>query len=491
MKAYSQIHLVLLCFICSILFFTSCSKDPDLFLDYVLLEPETEPIENAGSDENAEEEVNNEEEEEGSDAKDTPFEGEGVNLLLNGTFENADEWELVNGSTATGGVLSIVTSGRIQGSRANWSAQYPDISIESYYITRRYRLTFTARRVSGDDIFRVGQRFWNIFDDYLTSDFKTYVVEYNGEGNPGGNDLVFGGDGDGDVFEIKDVLLEDIGARIPKDGGSGLPSEITFHTDFETDQWGPNGQKEPEGNFWEVDHGLPRTTDHPDSPLKSGRNGGRALWLGDYNNDIKRNEVGKDNALSFREHWMAVSINVQNQLPETRILIQNRLIANGSSKTVNAISLRQAEDDGKLYFSLSTDVNSVDTRPANGAGSNTESVFFDYTKGEWIDIVIHYKGAFGADYNGPDTSEMSRKLGMDVRSDGFIEIWVNGEKIVDHVGTTAYRYARHGQEISGDITPKIGTYWGGAFDPQGDVYYDNYKIWMGPNGTFEDLDPSK
>ena len=130
-------------------------------------------------------------------------------------------------------------------------------------------------------------------------------------------------------------------------------------------------------------------------------------------------------------------------------------------------------------------------RPANGAGSNTESIYFDYTEGEWLDIVIHYKGAFGADYQGPDTSELARSLGFDPRSDGFIEIWVNGEKIVDHVGTTAYRYARHGQEVTGIITPKIGPYWSDSFAPQGDVFYDNYRLWVGPDGTYQALDPSK
>lgn len=277
------------------------------------------------------------------------------------------------------------------------------------------------------------------------------------------------------------------------DGGSDLPSQITFYTNFETDQWGANGANPPAGNFWEVDHGLPRTTDHPDSILKSGRNGtGRAVWLGAYNNDSTRNELGRDNALSFNEHWMGVSVYIQNELDQARIIIQNRLLAPGSSSTVNAISLRQGEPEtGKLYFSLPTDVNSVDTLPRNGAGSNTESVPFDYNKGEWVDIVLHYKGAFGADYKGPDTSKIASNIGFDPRSDGFIKIWVNGKLIVDHVGTTAYRYAKGGEEITGIITPKIGPYWSSGNTPRGDVYYDNYKLWVGPKGTFQDVDPSK
>ncbi len=277
------------------------------------------------------------------------------------------------------------------------------------------------------------------------------------------------------------------------DGGPAEePPQITFYTNFETDQWGPDGEREPPGNFWEVDHGLPRTTDHPDSPLSVGRGGaGRALWLGAYNEDPTRNEVGKDAALSFGEHWMGVSIYVQTPLDDSRIIIQNRLLADGSSRTVNAISLRQGNEPGRLYFSLPTDVDSVDTRPTNGAGSNTESVFFDYREREWLDIVLHYQGAFGADYEGPDTAELTSTLGFDPRSDGLIEIWVNGEKIVDHVGTTAFRYAREGEEVTGLITPKIGPYWSTEHSPRGDVYYDNYRLWVGPGGTYADLDPSR
>lgn len=483
MKSYTQNPQLMLSLICCILFFTSCSKDSDLFDEYVLLDPETEPIENTSSDGT-----------DGSEPAEPSFNGDGVNLLLNGTFENSDEWLLLNGSTATGGSLTMKANGNIASDFPNWSAQYPDISPQSFYQTRRYRLTFTAKQVSGNNILQVGQRFGTVFEKQITSNFDTYTLEFNGAGNPSGNDLVFGGRGAGDVFEIKNVILEDIGAKVVsgEEAKPDLPPQITFYTDFETDQWGDNGVPEPQGNFWEVDHGLPRTTDHPDSPLKAGRNGsGRALWLGSYNGDSSRNELGKDNALSFREHWMGVSIYVQNKLDATRLMIQNRLIADGSSNTVNAISLRQASDPGKLYFSIPTDVNSVDAQPNNGAGSNTESVSFDYNEGEWIDIVLHYKGAFGTDYQGPDTSELARSLGFDPRSDGFIEIWVNGEKIVDHVGTTAYRYAREGQEITGIITPKIGPYWSDALSPNGDVYYDNYRLWVGPDGTYQDVDPSK
>jgi len=51
----------------------------------------------------------------------------GQNLLLNGTFTNADEWSLLNGSTATGGTLTVVANGNVAADFPNWSAQYANI----------------------------------------------------------------------------------------------------------------------------------------------------------------------------------------------------------------------------------------------------------------------------------------------------------------------------------------------------------------------------
>ena len=49
MKFYPQNLLVSLCFICSILFLTSCSKDSDLFARSILLDHEIESLEDPGS----------------------------------------------------------------------------------------------------------------------------------------------------------------------------------------------------------------------------------------------------------------------------------------------------------------------------------------------------------------------------------------------------------------------------------------------------------
>ena len=499
MKSYAPQYLVML-FLFSILFLISCSKDSDLFNEYVLSDPEDEPIENSGSDDaDDSDDANQSDEEDGSVAR----EGDGTNLLLNGTFENDDEWTLLNGSTATGGILTVVPNGRIQSSPANWSAGYYNIRPQTYYETRRYRLTFEGRCNPCGDNLDIGQRYIPVFEDPLTSDFKTYTIDFDGSGENTGNDLSFGGEGIGDVFELKNMKLEDIGDN-SEGGAEGLssPSQLIFSTDFEPStfsyqQWGANGKHPAEQNQWEVDQGDPRTTDHPEATLNSGRNGsGTALWLGSYNGDSSRNEVGKDILQPFGEQWIGMSINPQTNVDDSRLFYQIRNLAPGGSGTVNTISIRHDVDTDQWYFSLPTDVNFVDQTKAslgtwNGAGTNTQSVFVPYNFQEWNDVVIHYKGGFGANYTGPDTSELVDIFGYDPRSDGFIEIWVNGVKVVDHVGTTLYRYEQRGGQIRFGMTPKIGPYWSGVNEPKGDYYFDNYRVWVGPNGSYENVDPSK
>ena len=491
MKVYIKKPLILFCFICSFLLFISCSKDSDLFNEYVLSEPETEPIENAdgvdtdGGDEEGSNEANK---------------GDVGVLLIDSNFDNQSKWELLNGSTVSNGILNLNAVGSVGG--GGTSARWSNILNTHYYATRRFRLTFDARQVSGSGTLQIAQGGNIPFDQEITSNWVTYTIEYNGNNSDAVNRVSIGGRGAGDEFQIDNLVLEIIGdttnPNVP-----GKPAQITFFTDFELEtygykQWGSNGVPEDEINQWEIDNGEPRDTTHPEAHITSGRDGtGEAAWMGVYNNDPTRNEFVKDIALPFGEHWNAFSIYPQDSLADGRILMQYRNLAPGGSSTVNAISLRQYHN-GKLGFAICSDVSKVDQTRANlgywnGAGTNTEVIYVDYNFRGWNDVVIHYKGAFGANYTGPDTSHLIDTFGYDPRSDGYVEIWINGVKVVDHVGTTLYRYERRGGEIRWGMSPKIGTYWGGpiSFASGGNAYYDNYAIWVGPNGTYEDVDPSR
>ncbi|MEY8020105.1 heparin lyase I family protein [Muriicola sp. SD30] len=481
-------------------------------LDTVLIDQEIESIDDPGSDGS-----------DGSTGQDGsattfPTARSGDVLFLNETFQNGDNWTLRNGSTATGGILTVIAGnsepgggGSITNTEDNWSAELYNLLSNRVFEARRFRLTFDARQTVGTGQLQIGLRYNEMATPNITGSFETYTYEFDGSlENNKGNDLVFGGRTAGDTWEIQNLVLEDIG-NTSVNAESGLPGPVYLFTDFENgtypyQQWGPNGSPEPEQNQWEIDNGTPRTTDHPDSPLKAGRNGtGRALWLGNYNSpngtEYNRNQVGKDVAHPFGEWWCGFSFYIQNPTGNSRLFYQARLLAPGGSSTVNALSLREASNGTQLYWSLADDVTRVDQTSEslgtwNGAGTGTSSVSFDYNPRQWYDVVIHFKGAFGADYTGPDTQELGRNhFGYDPRSDGFIEIWVNGQKIVDQTGTTLYRYERRGGEIRLGITPVFGPYWSDALMPipEGtnyDIFFDNIKMWNGPDGTYQDVDPS-
>ncbi|MCE2612430.1 polysaccharide lyase [Flavobacteriaceae bacterium D16] len=499
MKFYPQNSLVSLCLICSILFFTSCSKDSDLLLDTVLLDPETAALENTGSASNP-----------GSDgqigsAPTNPSFRPDSDFKINSTFDTAGDWDLRDFGTVANGVLTVVGGGN-----SETSPRIDGLLNPQYYPTRRFRVTFDARQTAGSGDLVYAHHYTRLASIPITSSWDTYTLDYNGNEGDYDNYVFFKSDFGSDVFEIDNFTLEIIGdttdPNVP-----GRPAQITFYSDFEDstygyDQYGPLNQQPVEINQWEIDFATPRTTDHPDSAINAGRDGtGTAAWLGVYNNSSTRNEIFRDVAVSLGESWVGFSFYVQDTLNTDRIWMQYRTLAPLGSGTVNPITIRQSAESGKLKFQTSTDPNYVDQTKAslgywNGAGTNTETTLADYNYRGWNDVVIHFKGGFGAGYNGPEVgpngetlSMLPELFGYDPATDGILEIWLNGVKIVDHVGTTLYRYNNRGGQIRMGITPKIGPYWGGptSFAVGGNGYYDNYSIWSGPNGTYEDVDPNR
>ena len=445
----------------------------------------------------------------------------GAELITNGTFDSSTGWTLRNSSTISSGVATIITGtsgdGGVGNSTANWSlsqGEDTDIEFVQKWEDTNYFLTFDAKQTAGSGVLEVGQRNSDLFKQVITSDWVTYEVEFIGNNSGGGPVITFGGAA-GNTFQIDNVSLKGMDFQT-----------ITYLTDFETDtyayeQFGAvganvNGNK----NQWEVDQGTARTTDHVDAEISTGRDGtGRALWLGDYNSpsglpanaggEYGRNEVGRDLLMNFTPHWIGFSFFIAEPVPDTRIFMQNRVKTGSISKNINALSLRHGSSAGEMYFSLADDPQFVDATEAGleanpltqvntgttystwgGAGTGTTPVTASYNVGQWNDIVIHYKGAFGASYTGASTAGLTANLGFDPRSDGLIEIWVNGTKVVDQTGTTVYRYASTGQEVSGEITPKIGTYWNNSNTPQGSIYYDDYTVCTGPDCDYAAVDPA-
>ena len=439
--------------------------------------------------------------------------------LIEDNFDSQDpKWVLINGSTISGGTLNVTANGSVGSNSANWSAGWNHILNTQTYRTRRYKFTLDIRQTSGTGNFQLGQDNHIAFEQAVTSSWSTYTFEVNGNAVNAENDINMGGVDVGDTFEVDNFKMEIVGyttdPNVP-----GQEGAVVIFNDFEPagttysyEQVAPNGVNPPEINQLEVDNDDPRFTDHPSSPVTSGREGtGRALWLGDYNSptgsEYDRNEVtAKDELLPFDEWWLGISVYPQNNLQDSRLFFQIRNLAAGGTNTVNTLSFRHDTDTDRWYVSLADNPANVDQTEAtlggwNGAGTGTSSVFFDYNFRQWNDIVIHYKAGFGAGYSGPENgpqhptqlqtlSDLEDMFGYDPATDGFIEIWVDGTKIVDHTGTTIYRYERSGHQIRFGKTPKFGTYWGGSNTAQGDYYYDNYKVWLGSGGSYEVVDPS-
>lgn len=426
-------------------------------------------------------------------------------ILIDDDFSTVDsKWDLENGSTIANGVMTLFADG-------GTSVRYSDILEENYYKTRRYRFTFDARQTTGSGLFEFKQSNSITFQQTITSNWVTYVVEADGNASNTENDINFRGFIAGDVFEVDNFRMEIIG-ETSNPNVPGRPAQITFYSDFEDStygysQYGVNNQQPTEINQWEVDgDSIPRTSNHPEAHIAGGRDGtGTSSWLGVYNNSTTRNEIFRDIAASLDEHWIGYSFYVQDTIGVDRIWMQNRTLTPLGSGTVNPVSIRQSAVSGQLYLTTSTDSNFVDQTQAslgywNGAGTNTDRTDVDYNYRGWNDVVVHFKGGFGAGYSGPEVGPNGETLsqlfelfgGTPVR-DGILEVWFNGVKIIDHVGTTLYRYNDNGGQIRLGITPKIGPYWGGPinFAVGGNGYFDNYSIWSGPNGTYADVDPTK
>jgi|GEM_PF-2953693 len=240
--------------------------------------------------------------------------------------------------------------------------------------------------------------------------------------------------------------------------------KLIWYSDFETEQWNLSGTG---NNMWEYesDRGEPRVTT---DALK----GNRALWMGDYNDHITRNEIHRNRLSSWEEHWIGFSIKIKEEADNSRIYAQFRNMRPEGSPDfggINPVTLRQGPS-GKMYFATSTDEKNVDVIQSSGASTGTESTYFDYNLDEWIDIVIHWE--------------------LDP-TDGFLEIWVDGDKIIDETGTTTYRYANEsGIAYTGDIKHTIGVYWSSKKSPKGNVYFDEYRVWKGP-GSYLDVAPGR
>ncbi len=193
----------------------------------------------------------------------------------------------------------------------------------------------------------------------------------------------------------------------------------------------------------------------------------------------KRSElVLKDNKGTFewgKEYWVGFSINVKRPPTGYQIISQHHSTpgagADGKadwSVTAGPNSFTMKAVNGDFIFRTSTNPNQVNTvEEKGGATRGTVKVTQPYQQNQWHDIVQHFRYT-------PDNK-------------GFMEIWMDGKKVVDAKGPTVYKYDLAGRPKTPHQYQKIGIYHGPK-DPGGEILYDAFRV-GGANASYKDVAP--
>ncbi len=251
-----------------------------------------------------------------------------------------------------------------------------------------------------------------------------------------------------------------------------LSAQIIFENGFEngTTDWSSSGP-------WKVTGGL------SSSSLSSNesREGNKSV-LFKNSPDKKRTEFvlrnGKGTYHWGEEYWVGFSLNVLVIPTGNKIISQHHstphLLPNGSADwncTAGPNSFTVRLSNGKFAVSTTTNPSNVNTTPPIGSATwGVQQVLKTYQLNTWYDFVLHYKYALD--------------------NTGFIEVWLNGEKIVNKHGTaTVYKYDKCGEPRAPRQYQKIGTYYGNGNDG-GEILYDAFRIGKGSSVTYEDVAPA-
>jgi len=197
--------------------------------------------------------------------------------------------------------------------------------------------------------------------------------------------------------------------------------------------------------------------------------------------DNKRSEFTiRNSAGTFNwgeEFWVGFSIYIVQHLTGFRIISQHHsvphLMTNGDpdwSCTAGPNSFIILAKNDHFDIRTSTIASNVNIVPPIGSASwGTQVVSSPYQLNQWHDFVLHYRYAL-------DNS-------------GFIEVWVDGEKMVDkHNTPTVYKYDLCGEPRAERQYQKIGMYYGNG-NQGGEILYDAFRIGIGSSVIYEDVAP--
>jgi SPP1 family predicted phage head-tail adaptor len=159
------------------------------------------------------------------------FNATSTTKILDGSFPSPNSNWILHSSTINGGSATITGLGSLTSTGNNWSVSQNVIDIG----VRSYKVTFTAKRLTGTGAMYGGIGYNNIFNQVVTGEFVTYTFFQNNvvtEGN--GIRVAFGGvlatgEETANTFEIKDVVVQELGENwtvyTDNDGGVEFNSQ--------------------------------------------------------------------------------------------------------------------------------------------------------------------------------------------------------------------------------------------------------------------------
>ena len=139
--------------------------------------------------------------------------GFGAEAVDDGDFPSTNvNWTIRPSTTINGGSATITGLGSLGGSANNWGVSQDVIDIG----VRSYKVTFTAKQLTGTGAMYGGIGYHNIFSQVITSDYVTYTFyQHNVVTTGNGTRVAFGGvlaaGGEtANTFEIKDVSVKQL-----------------------------------------------------------------------------------------------------------------------------------------------------------------------------------------------------------------------------------------------------------------------------------------
>ena len=201
---------------------------------------------------------------------------------------------------------------------------------------------------------------------------------------------------------------------------------------------------------------LPNTSTRPESRFKRSEftvNGGRAYGQGRF--------------IWGEEYWNGFSLKINKEVEGFGIIYQHH---SASAWGANGMAFKMKGDELNVY--TATNSNKVFTVPTGSSALWGLEIAAQATieYGKWHDFVIHFKTTTD------DT--------------GYIEVWMNGEKIVSKLNTpTMYLYDMNGEEKAPHNDLKFGMYNGRVENRKGEILFDAFRIGKGSSVTYSDVAP--